>query len=54
MFPADRRYIDDVLPATTTAATDADATAQMVEKYPEHANRDFLLMMSIANLRAQK
>lgn len=54
VFAADRRYIDDVLHVTTTAATDADATAQMVEKYPEHANRDFLLMMTITNLRAQK
>ena len=25
----------------------------MIEKYPDHANREFLLMMSVANLRAQ-
>lgn len=54
VFAADKAYIADLLAVTATAPSDADAIAQMVAKYPDHANRDFLLMMSVANLRQQR
>lgn len=54
VFAADRAYIDDILAVTASAPSDEAAIAQMAAKYPEHANRDFLLMMSVTNLRAQK
>lgn len=54
VFAADRAYIDDILAVTAAAPSDEAAIAEMAEKYPDHANREFLLMMSVSNLRAQK
>ena len=54
VFAADRAYIDDILAVTAAAPSDEAAIAEMAEKYPGHANREFLLMMSVGNLRAQK
>ncbi|MEZ4399845.1 MAG: MBL fold metallo-hydrolase [Kofleriaceae bacterium] len=52
VFAADRRYIDDILAITAEAATDQAAIDQMIARYPGYANREFLLMMSVTNLRA--
>ena len=52
VFSADRAYIADLLAVTAAAPSDDAARAAMIEKYPAHANRDFLLMMSVANQRA--
>lgn len=52
VFAADRAYISDLLTIAASATSDDDARAAMIAKYPSHANRDFLLMMSIANRRA--
>lgn len=52
VFAADRAYIADLLEITAAAESDDAARAAMIAKYPQHANRDFLLMMSIANQRA--
>ena len=54
VFAANQAYLDDVLAVTASATSEDAATAAMVEKYPAHANRDFLLKMSIANLWAQR
>jgi glyoxylase-like metal-dependent hydrolase (beta-lactamase superfamily II) len=54
VFAANQAYLDDILAVTATAASEADATAAMVDKHPAHANRDFLLKMSITNLWAQR
>ncbi|MBP8811067.1 MAG: MBL fold metallo-hydrolase [Kofleriaceae bacterium] len=54
VFAANQAYLDDILAVTATAASEADATAAMVDKHPAHANRDFLLKMSISNLWAQR
>ena len=54
VLAADRAYIDDLLAVTATSPSDDDAIAQMAGKYPGYANREFLLMMSVANLRAQR
>lgn len=54
VLAADRAYIDDILAVTADSASDDDAIAQMAAKYPDHANRDFLLKMSVTNLRTQK
>jgi glyoxylase-like metal-dependent hydrolase (beta-lactamase superfamily II) len=52
VFAADRAYIDDLLAAAASSASDEAARDAMIAKYPDHKNRDFLLMMSIANQRA--
>ena len=54
VFAADRAYIDDLLAVTAGAPSDEAAIAQMAAKYPDHAIRDFLLMMCVANLRQQR
>lgn len=54
VFAADRAYIADILAVTGAAASDDDALAQMATRYPQHANRDFLLKMSVGNLRQQR
>lgn len=54
VFAADRAYIEEVLAITAAASSDEDAMAKMIARYPGHANRDFLLKMSVANLRTQK
>jgi glyoxylase-like metal-dependent hydrolase (beta-lactamase superfamily II) len=51
VFARDRQYIDDLL-AAARAPTDEAAIAEMVAKYPDWKNREFLLMMSVANQRA--
>jgi glyoxylase-like metal-dependent hydrolase (beta-lactamase superfamily II) len=53
VFARDRQYIDDLL-AAAAAPSDEAAIAEMVAKYPEYKNREFLLMMSVANQRALK
>lgn len=52
VFAADRAYIDDLLRVAADSASDQAAIDAMVAKYPDHENRDFLLMMSVANQRA--
>lgn len=52
VFAADRVYIDDLLQVAAESATDAEAREAMIAKYPAYRNRDFLLMMSVANQRA--
>ncbi|MBK9037352.1 MAG: MBL fold metallo-hydrolase [Myxococcales bacterium] len=54
VLATDRAYIDDILAVTAASASDDDALAQMAARYPDHANRDLLLKMSVANLRAQR
>lgn len=54
LFAANRTYIDDILAVTEAATSDEAAIAQMVAKYPAHENRDFLLKMSVTNLRTLK
>lgn len=51
LFAANRTYIEDILAVTSAATSDEDAIAQMVAKYPTYENRDFLLKMSVTNLR---
>jgi glyoxylase-like metal-dependent hydrolase (beta-lactamase superfamily II) len=51
VFASVRSYIDDLLAAASSASDEA-ASDQMVKKYPDWANRDFLLKMSVANQRA--
>lgn len=54
LFAANRAYIEDVLAVTSAAASEEEAIAQLVAKYPAYENRDFLLKMSVSNLRALK
>ena len=49
LFAANRAYITSLLATLDTVADDAAATQAMIARYPDHANRDFLLRMSIAN-----
>ncbi len=51
VFAETRGYIDDLLEVARSSASDADAIAEMVRRYPEHRNRDFLLAMSVAEQR---
>jgi glyoxylase-like metal-dependent hydrolase (beta-lactamase superfamily II) len=51
VFAADRAYIDDLLRVSAESASDDAARDAMIALYPAHRNRDFLLMMSIANQR---
>lgn len=51
VFAANRTYIEDILAVTSAATSDEEAIAQMVAKYPTYENRDFLLKMSVTNLR---
>lgn len=48
----DRAYIDDLLAIAATAPSDDAAIAAMSAKYPDYANTEFLLKMSVANQRA--
>jgi glyoxylase-like metal-dependent hydrolase (beta-lactamase superfamily II) len=50
VFARDRQYIDDLL-AAAKAPSDEVAIAEMVAKYPDWKNREFLLAMSVANQR---
>jgi glyoxylase-like metal-dependent hydrolase (beta-lactamase superfamily II) len=52
VFADVRAYIDDLLAIADGAESDQAAIDAMVAKYPAYANRDFLLMMSVANQRA--
>ena len=52
VLAATKTYIGDLLEVARTSPSDDAAKAAMIERYPEHKNRDFLLMMSIANQRA--
>lgn len=52
VFAADRAYIDDLLTVAAESASDEAAIDAMAAKYPAYRNRDFLLMMSVANQRA--
>ena len=52
VFAEVRAYIDDLLAIARSAPSDEAAIAAMVAKYPDHANREFLLAMSVANQRA--
>lgn len=52
VLAATRRYIGDLLEVARASATDEAARDAMIARYPDHANRDFLLAMSIANQRA--
>lgn len=54
VFADDKVYIGDLLAVTASAPSDQAAIDAMVAKYPGHANRDFILMMSVANLRQQR
>lgn len=47
-----RAYIDDLLAVAAAAESDQAAIDAMAAKYPDYANREFLLMMSVANQRA--
>jgi glyoxylase-like metal-dependent hydrolase (beta-lactamase superfamily II) len=51
VFAATRAYIDDLLEVARASGSDADAAAEMIRRYPEHRNRDFLLAMSVAEQR---
>lgn len=53
VFAANRAYIDDLLDVAATAPSDDDGIAAMAARYPDHANREFLLLMSIQNQRQQ-
>lgn len=52
VFAEDRTYIGDLLEVAAQADTDIAAAEAMIAKYPDHANRSFLLVMSVANRRA--
>lgn len=52
VFAAMRGYIDDLLAIAAATDTDQAAIDAMAAKYPAYANREFLLMMSVANQRA--
>ncbi len=52
LFAANRAYIAALLAVVDGGADEAAATKAMIERYPDHANRDFLLMMSVANRAA--
>ena len=54
MLSGPSSVVPDILAVTAAAPSDEAAIAEMAEKYPDHANREFLLMMSVSNLRAQK
>ena len=51
VFAEVRAYIDDLLAIAAASPSDEAAIAAMVEKYPEHRNRDFLLLMSVQHQR---
>lgn len=51
VFAAVRAYIDDLLAIAAASDSDEAAIAAMVEKYPDHRNREFLLLMSVQNQR---
>ncbi|MFE0508399.1 MBL fold metallo-hydrolase [Streptomyces sp. NPDC058964] len=42
-----RRYLDDFLAVTQTATDREEAMAEMIRRYPEHSQADFLLPLSI-------
>lgn len=52
VFAADQAYIAAMLEVAAASASDEAARAEMIARYPDHANRDFLLAMSVANQRA--
>jgi glyoxylase-like metal-dependent hydrolase (beta-lactamase superfamily II) len=52
LFAANRAYIAALLDVVDSGAGEAAATEAMIARYPAHANRDFLLKMSIANRAA--
>lgn len=51
VFAAVRTYIDDLLAIAAASPSDEAAIAAMAEKYPDHRNREFLLLMSVKNQR---
>jgi glyoxylase-like metal-dependent hydrolase (beta-lactamase superfamily II) len=51
VFAATRQYIDDLLEVARASGSDAEAAAEMIRRYPEHRNREFLLAMSVAEQR---
>jgi glyoxylase-like metal-dependent hydrolase (beta-lactamase superfamily II) len=53
VFATVRTYIDDLLATAAAAESDQAAIDAMVARYPAYRNREFLLMMSVANQRAQ-
>ncbi len=52
LFAANRAYIAALLAVVDSGAGEAAATQAMIAQFPDHANRDFLLKMSIANRAA--
>lgn len=52
LFAANRAYIGAVLAVADSGADEAAATSALIARYPDHANRDFLLKMTVANRAA--
>ncbi len=53
VFAETRAYIDALLEVARSTGSDGEAIDAMVTRYPDHANREFLLMMSVQQQRAE-
>jgi glyoxylase-like metal-dependent hydrolase (beta-lactamase superfamily II) len=51
VFGTDQRYIDDLQRVISQEATEEDAFKQMISLYPKYKSPEFMLAMSIKNLR---
>jgi glyoxylase-like metal-dependent hydrolase (beta-lactamase superfamily II) len=49
VFDADKKYLNDFLAIVKGARTEAEAKNEMMKKYPDWENADFILVQSIKN-----